>query len=83
MLEDTYRDPSPTPEEHASSMQRQKRLLAVVAALPQQDRLCFNLRAEGLRYREIADVLGISLGTVSASLTRTLARLMRADGGNP
>jgi RNA polymerase sigma-70 factor (ECF subfamily) len=77
--DDSPRDPSPTPEEHVLSTQRQRRLLSVVSALPQQDRLCFNLRAEGLRYREIAEVLGISLGSVSISLTRTLARLMRAD----
>jgi RNA polymerase sigma-70 factor (ECF subfamily) len=68
------------PEERLISNQRQGRLLAVVSALPEQDRLCFRLRAEGLRYREIAEVLGISLGSVSVSLTRSLARLMRADG---
>jgi RNA polymerase sigma-70 factor (ECF subfamily) len=68
-------------EEHLLAAQRQSRLLSVVSALPEQDRLCFNLRAEGLRYREIAQVLGISLGSVSMSLTRTVARLMRADEG--
>jgi len=72
-------DPSPTPEEHLSMAQRQRRLLAVVGALPEGDRNCLWLRAEGLRYREIAAVLGISLGSVSASLTRALARLSRAD----
>ncbi len=72
-------DPKLNPEEQLLASQRQGRLLAVVAALPEQDRLCFNLRAEGLRYREIAEVLGMSLGSVSMSLTRTLQRLMRAD----
>jgi RNA polymerase sigma-70 factor (ECF subfamily) len=72
-------DPDLNPEEQLLSVQRQRRLLSVVNALPEQDRLCFSLRAEGLRYREIADVLGISLGSVSISLTRSLARLMRAD----
>jgi RNA polymerase sigma-70 factor (ECF subfamily) len=38
-----------------------------------------HLRAEGLRYREIAGVLGISLGAVSLSLQRSFARLIRAD----
>jgi DNA-directed RNA polymerase specialized sigma24 family protein len=33
-----------------------------------------------LRYREIARVVGISLGAVSISLTQSLARLLRADG---
>lgn len=73
-------DPSPNPEEQVSSIQRQRRLLAVVDALPGGDKSCLRLRAEGLRYREIAAALGISLGAVSISLTRSLARLMRADG---
>jgi RNA polymerase sigma-70 factor (ECF subfamily) len=73
-------DPSPNPEEHLSSAQRRARLLAVVHALPEADQGCLWLRAEGLRYREIASVLGISLGAVSMSLTRSLARLTRAEG---
>jgi RNA polymerase sigma-70 factor, ECF subfamily len=72
-------DPSPGPEEHLLSAQRQRRLSSVVEALPEQDQWCLHLRAEGLRYREIAHVLGISLGSVSVSLNRSLARLMRAD----
>jgi RNA polymerase sigma-70 factor, ECF subfamily len=72
-------DPSPNPEEQMSSAQRRRRLLAVVDALPETDQGCLRLRAEGLRYREIADVLGMSLGAVSISLTRSLARLIRAD----
>ena len=73
-------DPSPNPEEQLSSAQRRHRLLAVVDALPEGDQGCLRLRAEGLRYREIAAVLGMSLGAVSLSLTRSLARLIRADG---
>jgi RNA polymerase sigma-70 factor, ECF subfamily len=73
-------DPSPNAEEQLSSEQGRKRLLAVVQALPETDQDCLRLRAEGLRYREIAEVLGISLGAVSISLTRSLARLMRAEG---
>ncbi len=73
-------DPSPTPEEEAWFTQRRRRLLAVIAALPEDDQDCLRLRAEGLRYREIATVLGISLGAVSISLTRSVARLIRAGG---
>jgi RNA polymerase sigma-70 factor, ECF subfamily len=67
------------PEEGILQHQRHQRLLAVVRALPEQDQLCLRLRAEGLRYREIAQTLGISLGSVSNSLARSLARLARAD----
>jgi RNA polymerase sigma-70 factor (ECF subfamily) len=73
-------DPSPNPEQQLSFAQRRSHLLAVVHALPEADQGCLRLRAEGLRYREIAAVLGISLGSVSISLTRSLARLMRAEG---
>lgn len=75
-----HMDRSPNPEEQLRSRQRQMRLLAVMRALPEQDQSCLCLRAEGLRYREIARVLGISLGSVATSLARSLARLSRADG---
>jgi RNA polymerase sigma-70 factor, ECF subfamily len=73
-------DPSPDPEELLSSAQRRHTLLAVVHALPEADQSCLRLRAEGLSYREIAAILGMSLGAVSISLTRSLARLIRAAG---
>lgn len=72
-------DAAPGPEEQLADSQRQDRLLAVVKALPEVDQCCLSLRAEGLRYREIAEVLGISLGAVANSLEKSLARLSRAD----
>jgi RNA polymerase sigma-70 factor, ECF subfamily len=73
-------DPAENPEEQLLSSQRHKRLQAVLRALPEQDQCCLSLRAEGLRYREIADILDMSLASVAASLGRSLARLSRADG---
>ena len=72
-------DTALNPEEQAASRQRNGKLLAVVRALPEQDRRCLYLRAEGLRYREIMEVLGMSLGAVAQSLDRSLERLGRAD----
>jgi len=69
------RDPAPSPEEQAIWKQQQKRLLAALEALPAQDRSCLYLRAEGLRYREICEVLDISLGSVCQSLSRAITRL--------
>ncbi len=77
---EAHPDLGPNPEEQLAFRQRQSRLLAVLQVLPAQDQRCLSLRAEGLRHREIAEVLGISLGSVSASLARSLARLGRADG---
>ena len=72
-------DAEPNPEEQAAARERHKHLLAVVEALPELDRRCLYLRAEGLRYREIRDVLGMSLGAVSLSLERSLERLSRVN----
>jgi RNA polymerase sigma-70 factor (ECF subfamily) len=78
ITEDLAIDPSLSPEDQAVSTQTRRRLLAVVEALPEQDRRCLLLRAEGLRYREIAEVLQMSLGAVSLSLARSLARIARS-----
>jgi len=67
------------PEQQLASRQRQQRLLAVFRALPERDRRCLSLRAEGLRYRQIADALGISLGAVAKSLARSMTRMVNAD----
>lgn len=74
-------DPALDPEQLAANLQRRERLLAVVRALPEQDRRCLYLRAEGLRYRDITEVLGMSLGAVAQSVARSLERLQRADFG--
>jgi RNA polymerase sigma-70 factor, ECF subfamily len=70
----------PSAEEKFSFSQTQQRLRAVFEALPEQDQRCLYLRAEGLKYRQIADVLGVSVGGVSLSLSRSLARIIRATG---
>jgi RNA polymerase sigma-70 factor (ECF subfamily) len=77
-LMETRIDPEMDPEQRMLHLQRQWRLLAVVNVLPEKDQCCLRLRAEGLRYREIARALNISLGAVSISLTRSLARLQSA-----
>lgn len=80
VLSDQQADVGLSPEEQLMMNEKRSCLLAVVRVLPELDRHCLRLRAEGLRYREIAGVLGISLGSVSVSLTRSLARLERAGG---
>lgn len=75
----TQVDPSPNPEEQVVGNQRQERLQGILRMLPKQDQRCLYLRAEGLRYREISEVLDMSLGAVSISLAKSLARLGRAD----
>jgi RNA polymerase sigma-70 factor (ECF subfamily) len=72
-------DDAPNPEDQLARNQRHLRLQNVFRALPEQDQRCLALRAEGLTYREIAQVLDISLGAVALSLARSLARFSRAD----
>jgi RNA polymerase sigma-70 factor (ECF subfamily) len=74
-------DTAPDPEQLAASNQRWKRMQSVLKALPDQDRTCLYLRAEGLRYREISAALGISLGAVSLALARSLARMKPVNEG--
>jgi RNA polymerase sigma-70 factor (ECF subfamily) len=77
-FEDSLVDPAPNPEDQLAASQTKVRLMAIVRALPEQYRWCLYLRAEGLRYREIAEVLDMSLGSVSLCLERSLARIARA-----
>jgi RNA polymerase sigma-70 factor (ECF subfamily) len=74
-------DPSPDPETQLAQAERRRRLRAVLDALPERDRRCVFLRAEGLSYRDIGAALCVSLGTVAKSLTRAMTRLANADGG--
>lgn len=74
-IADLQHDPHANPEQQLALKRTNDRLSAVVAALAERERQCLHLRAEGLTYREIADVLDMSLGAVSQSLTRALAKL--------
>jgi RNA polymerase sigma-70 factor (ECF subfamily) len=74
-------DPRHDPEEQLAQREHRQRATAVLNAMPERDRQCVNLRGHGLRYREIAQALGISLGAVAKSLTRSIARLQRATEG--
>jgi RNA polymerase sigma-70 factor (ECF subfamily) len=76
---DSFVDRNPNPEDQLANHQSQARLQSVFRALPEQDRRCVSLRAEGLTYREIGKVLDMSLGAVALSLARSLARFTRAE----
>jgi RNA polymerase sigma-70 factor, ECF subfamily len=74
-------DPAAGPEEQVVREERSRHLRAVLRAVPERDRRCLYLRAEGLGYRDIARALGVSLGAVAKSVTRAVARLTDADRG--
>jgi RNA polymerase sigma-70 factor (ECF subfamily) len=72
-------DPAGDPEQQLSDDRRRLRLWQVLRAMPERDRQCVYLRAEGLCYRDIARSLGMSLGSVAKSLTRAFTRLTGAE----
>lgn len=78
---DNYPGPGCTAESDLVFNRQQRQLRSIWQVLPPTDRHCLYLRAEGLKYREIAEVVGISLGAVAASLSKSLARMSRVTGG--
>ncbi len=68
-------DPAPNPEQRLLRVEKFERLHAAIARLSPQERQCLHLRAEGLRYREIAEILGLSTATVAKSLYRAINQL--------
>jgi RNA polymerase sigma-70 factor (ECF subfamily) len=68
-------DPGASPEGCALNEERDSRLRKAIQELPRQQRECILLRSAGLRYREIAEVLGINTNSVGAIVQRAIARL--------
>jgi RNA polymerase sigma-70 factor (ECF subfamily) len=67
--------PGETPEERMLQREKMERLRSALEALPESHRRCLQLRSEGLRYREIAIVLGVSITTVADLVRVALAQL--------
>ena len=76
---ETALDPRESAEHEMAANQRRQRLRRVVRALPDRDRQCLLLRAEGLQYREIARTLGLSLGGVAKALARAFSRIANSE----
>jgi RNA polymerase sigma-70 factor (ECF subfamily) len=76
-LAETRPDGSLDPEARVLSSEQYTHFRNALASLPVQQRSCLLLRAEGFRYREIAQMLGVAVPTVGESLRRGIQRLMR------
>ncbi len=68
-------DPAPDPEDVLIQEERFLRLQQGLMQLTVQQRNCVMLRAQGLRYREIASSLGISVQRVAKLLERSTCQL--------
>src|SRR5258708_25480442 len=69
-------DPSMTPEQRAQKLEDFAIVHDAMKRLSLQERQCLNLRAEGLRYREIGEILGIATPTVGEFLRRAIKKMM-------
>jgi RNA polymerase sigma-70 factor (ECF subfamily) len=74
-------EPSLNPEQSLLERERRTRLNTAIGALSPQQKNCLHLRARGLRYREIAQVAGISTSAVGEFLRRAVTRLKEAMHG--
>jgi RNA polymerase sigma-70 factor (ECF subfamily) len=70
-------DRSPAPDEAMLERERLEAIRRRLAHLSSQEKHCLYLRAEGFRYREIAEILGITSSSVAEFLRRAIRKLMR------
>ena len=68
------------PEKLLLQQERLDRLHMAILNLTPLQRQCLHLRAEGLRYREIAEILEISVSTVVDAVRRATVKLAREFG---
>lgn len=64
-----------TPEQLVLGKEKLRRLAAAIQLLTESERECLLLRAGGLRYREIGEVLGIATSTVGDTVERAMRKL--------
>ena len=70
-------DPAPDAEQMVLQGEDRQRFEASLRSLSHQEQQCVFLRLEGLRYAEIAEVMGVSVGNVSTYLSRGIKKLRK------
>ena len=76
-----WADPGPGPERQAIALDEARRLRAAIDALPEKYRTVITLyHLQGKQYEEIAEVLGLPMGTVKTHLFRAKEQLRKLLG---
>jgi RNA polymerase sigma-70 factor (ECF subfamily) len=78
-IAESVSDPAPNREQVLLERERMLRLHQVMSTLPEQQRHCLYLRVEGFRYREIAQILGVTVAAVSGALRLAMEKLNRSQ----
>ncbi len=68
-------DGSPLPDEQAGARSDLDRVMNLMQELPEMDRTALLLRADGVPYEEIAQVLGLTISAAKVRVFRARARL--------
>jgi RNA polymerase sigma-70 factor (ECF subfamily) len=74
--------PGASPETRLLEKERAGRLAAAIETLPRATRTCLHLRLEGYKYREIADLLDVTVDAVKSRLHYAMAQLRQALGAD-
>jgi RNA polymerase sigma-70 factor (ECF subfamily) len=74
-LSDLLTDQAPNPEERLLDKEKIAWIDRALAMLTCRQAQCLNLRMEGLRYREIAETLGVTMAMAAESLRRASRKL--------
>lgn len=69
---------APSAEQQLLKQEKLRRINQVLEQLSPQELYCLNLRASGLSYREIAEVLEVSASSVATFLSRGIKKITRA-----
>lgn len=64
-----------SPESRTAERERLRHIAQGLRRLPKEQRLCIHLRMRGLRYREIAKILGVSTSTAAEWISTAVERL--------
>jgi RNA polymerase sigma-70 factor (ECF subfamily) len=73
-------DGTDDPEQSVLNIEKRRKLAAAMQSLSAQQRVCLHLRAEGLRYREIAKVTSLSIPSVAEFVRRAIKPAQKLVG---